>query len=103
MLKKIVSKFRKPKVVILSNAEKVRELSDKAIGLFDHMKKAHDELHTINSELEQIVASEDRKIGEEIQRHQREIKSLTDNKVRAIDEIGMNKKVQEKLADFIIR
>ncbi|EJW14092.1 hypothetical protein M5X00_26275 [Paenibacillus alvei] len=101
MLKKIVGKFRKPHIVILSNEEKVKELSEKAMGLFDHMKKAHDELHTINLELDMIVRSEQRKIDEENERHQREIKNRTENIVHATNEINMNNKVKEKLADFI--
>ncbi|TVX86026.1 hypothetical protein [Paenibacillus agilis] len=101
MLNKIVNKFRKAKIVILSNEDKVKELSDKAIGLFDHMKKAHSELDVINNELDLIIVSEEQKIEKEIENHQRKIKQLTDNKIRAIEEKGMNTKVQEKLSDFI--
>lgn len=102
MLKKIARKFRKkPVVVILSNEEKVKELSEKAYGLFDHMKQAHDELNNINAELEQIVVSEENSIEREIERHHLELKKRTDNKLRASEEILMNKRIQGKLADFI--
>lgn len=101
MLKKVVDKFRKPKFANLSNEEKVKHFSDKAIGLFDHMKKAHDELEGINNELLLIATSESKKAEQELERHQLEIKKISDNMVRAQDEIDMNKKFQEKLAEFI--
>lgn len=103
MFKKLVGKIRKRKFnyAKLSSQDKVNHLSEKAIGLFDHMKQAHEELGNINNELELIVASEDQKVEQEIERHQRELRKLTDNKVKAIEEIQMNKKVQEKLVDFI--
>ncbi|OME54040.1 hypothetical protein BSK59_15780 [Paenibacillus odorifer] len=103
MLKKIVGKFRKPKFANLSNEQKVKQFSEKAIGLFDHMKKAHSELATINEELDLIIVSEDQKIQKEIEDHHYKIKQLADNKIRAVDEKNMNTKVQEKLADFIVR
>lgn len=92
MFKKIVGKIRKPKFNFakLSSQEKVNHLSDKAIGLFDHMKKAHSELEDINNQLEQVVEEENQRIVQ-----------IERNREKALEEIQMNKKVQEKLVDFI--
>lgn len=100
---KIISKFRKRKFNLgkLSNEEKVKHFSEKAVGLFDHIHKTNEELIIINDELQAIIQSEDQEIEREIERHKVELQKRLKNKVRAMDEIGMNTKVQEKLADFI--
>ncbi|MGG4105225.1 hypothetical protein AAXB25_15010 [Paenibacillus lautus] len=92
MFKKIVGKIRKPKFNFakLSSQDKVNHLSDKAIGLFDHMKKTYSELDDINNQLEQVIEEEDQKVIQ-----------IVRNREKAKEEIQMNKKVQEKLVDFI--
>lgn len=97
----LVNKFRKKKKVVLSNEEKVKALSEKSVGLFDHMKKAHTELGVINEELKHIVHDEEKRIENEIERHQRELKRMSDNKVKAMDEIKINGLIQNELTRFI--
>jgi vacuolar-type H+-ATPase subunit I/STV1 len=101
MVKNLIAKFRKKQTVILSNEEKVNALRDKAMGLFDHMKKAHTDLGKINSELNQIVIAEDERIQQEIESHQHKITQLTNNKAKAVDEITMNEKIQSELVKFV--
>lgn len=92
MFKKIVGKIRKRKFNFakLSSQDKVNHLSEKAIGLFDHMKQAHSELEDINNQLERVVQEETEKVI-----------LIERNREKALEEIQMNKKVQEKLVDFI--
>lgn len=92
---------KKKQQVSVSNGEKIRLLSEKAIGLFDHMKQAHDELTDINSELTQIAEAETEKIVEEHEAFERRIKQLEYNRDKALDEINMNTSLQGELAKFI--
>lgn len=103
MLKKIVGKFRKPKYAKMSNSDKVNHLGEKAIGLFDHMKKAHSDLSEVNVLLSEVIEDEESKMLDEIESHSHKLKTFESNIEKAHNEIGMNTKVQEKLADFIVR
>jgi hypothetical protein len=97
----LFGKLRKKKTVILSNEEKVKALGDKAVGLFDHMKKAHSELETINVELVNIATDEEVNMNAEIESHNRKIEKMVKNRSRAMDEMRMNVKIQEELAKFV--
>lgn len=93
----------KKKTTIPTNEEKVKQLGAKALGLFDHMKKAHDDLSEINKELEAIVEDEQALLKQEDEAHQRKVSMRLRNIGNAHQEIGMNLKVQNKLKDFIER
>lgn len=91
MLKRIMKKFgKKEKFAKLTNNMKVQVLSEQAVGLLDSFKKTHDELADINNQLQQVVDEETQKVIE-----------IERNREKAIDEMEMNKKLQEKLAEFI--
>jgi hypothetical protein len=94
-------KFRKSKKAVLTNEEKVKALSEKAVGLFDHMKKAHTELGDINAELRVVAEAETEKIIHAEEEHNRKKKQLQNNREKALNEIDMNEKIQGKLVDFI--
>lgn len=101
--KKILFKLKKRNLIFgkLSNEDKVKHFSEKAVGLLDQFRKTSEELLVINDELQTIIQSEDREIEKEIERHKDALQKRLKNKVQAMDEISMNTKVQEKLADFI--
>lgn len=101
MVKKVIAKFRKPQTVVLSNSDKVKVLSEKAVGLFDHMKKAHDELSVINVELNQVISDEEAKLLQEEEAHERKKANRCRTIEIAHEELGMNYKLQGKLGEFI--
>lgn len=102
MIKKIIGRLRKPVLAVpMSNEDLVSHLSDKAIGLFDHIKVASDELDLINSELHRVADEEALNLEKEIEAHKARVDKITKNKEKAVNEIRMNNKVKEKLADFI--
>lgn len=91
MLKNVFNKvLGRKKQVVITNQMKVQELSDKANGLFESFRKTHNELEDINNQLQQVIEDETQKIIQ-----------IERNRERAIEELQMNKKLQEKLADFI--
>jgi len=98
----VLSLFRrKKKKVNLSNEEKVSLLSEKAVGLFEHMRKAYTELGQINEELLQVIDDEKALIEQEHERHQRVMEKLQRNISKAHEEIQMNTAVQNELSRFI--
>jgi hypoxanthine phosphoribosyltransferase len=88
LIKKVFKK--EPKEVIVTNEMKVQQLSEKAIGLVDSFRKTHEELGEINNQLQQIIKEETQKII-----------LIERNRDKAWEEMQMNKKLQEKLAEFI--
>lgn len=91
MLKNAINKvLGRKKQVTITNQMKVQELSDKANSLFDSFRKTHKELDEINDQLQQVIEEETQRVIE-----------IERNRDRAWEELQMNKKLQEKLADFI--
>jgi hypothetical protein len=93
--------FWKNTFVRISNEDKVGLLSDKAVGLFNGLKEVHNELRSINSELQVVVVEEEKNKEIELERHRRKMEDINNNIENAQDEIKMNLAIQSKLDEFV--
>ena len=82
---------RKSKTVNLTNQDKVALAKGRISEAFSMFQDINNELNEVNSELEAVIKEETELVAE-----------IEKNREKALDELQMNKGLQEKLKQFIV-
>lgn len=108
ILKRIVNKFLNSKVVDLDNDGKIETLREEIQGVFSQFKRMNEQLTSVNTRLNDIVAEEElakevendrlARIAKEVE----ENNALSDERIKKIKlEMEVNEKLQEKVSEFL--
>jgi predicted nucleic acid-binding Zn-ribbon protein len=108
-MKKLLNFVLRRKVVDLDNDGKIETLREEISGVFSQFKRMNDRLDRVNNQLDEIVKDEE--FAQECERDNLEriiaeanakLEESNQRILRAEKDKEMNKKLQEKVSEFIV-